>query len=101
MKKNTFKYTFYLGLVVILGLTILLTALSFNIYKSISGKISVKEEENVVEVSLPPIKEIIHDTIFLEKQVPKIADTPKKIKESTVVTSKKVTDTFFNDSIIK
>ena len=70
MKKNTFKYTFYFGLLIILGLTVLLTAVSFNIYKSKKNNVTIKkEEERVVEVPLLLDKEIIHDTIYFEKPI--------------------------------
>lgn len=102
MKKNTFKYTFYFGLLIILGLTVLLTAVSFNIYKSISNKVTIKkEEERVVEVPLLLDKEIIHDTIYFEKPIVKQVDTPKQKKGINPIIQTTVDTPFINDSIVK
>ena len=102
MKKNTFKYTFYFGLLIILGLTVLLTTVSFNIYKSVVDKMSTtKEEECVVEVPITSEKEIIHDTVYFEKPTKQI-DTPKQKKGSTPSVQILTEDTSHsNDSIIK
>lgn len=102
MKKNTFKYTFYFGLLIILGLTILLTAISFNIYKSVVNKMSTtKEEEHVVEVPFTPEKEIVHDTIYFERPQKQV-DTPKQ-KKGSIPSVKVLTEdtSHVNDSIIK
>jgi hypothetical protein len=102
MKNNTFKHTFYLGLLIIVIITGLLTALSFNIYKTLTNKILIKKQDSsVVKIPFTYEKEVIHDTIFVEKPIikPIVFTTPKK--ETKLIQSKKIDTTSFNDSVIK
>lgn len=84
MKNNSFKYTFYFGLLIILVLSGLIVSVSINIYNSINNKILTKpkkEETTVIELpSNSPEKEIIHDTVYLEKPTIKVIDTQKQKK---------------------
>jgi len=103
MKNNTFKHTFYLGLLIILIITGFLTALSFNIYKTLTNKFLIKKEDSsVVKTPFINEKEIIHDTVFVEKPIIKpIVFTTLK-KETKLIQSKKIdTSSSFNDSVIK
>lgn len=90
MKNKSFKYTFYFGLVLILIISTLITLLSINIYNTVTSKNSEKKkiEPEFVDVPLDTEKEIVHDTIFLEKALPKTIDSPKQKKEIKVVIKK-------------
>jgi hypothetical protein len=94
MKNNSFKYTFYFGLIIMLVICGLITSISINVYNSINNRIKIKRQDSViVEVPITPEKEIIHDTVIVEKIVTKPIDSSKP---------KKVVDTsHFNDSVIK
>ena len=94
MKNNSFKYTFYFGIIIILVICGLVTSVSINIYNSINNRIQTKKQDSVVvEIPIIPEKEIIHDTIIVEKIITKPIDSSKPKKE--VDTSR------FNDSIIR
>jgi len=94
MKNNSFKYTFYFGLIVILVICGLITSVSINIYNSINNRIQTKKQDSVVvEVPIIPEKEIIHDTIIVEKIITKPMDSSKPKKE--IDTSR------FNDSNVR
>ena len=94
MKNNSFKYTFYLGLLIMLFVCALITSISINVYTTISGRYQVKKQDSVVvEVPIIPEKEIVHDTVFIEKVIVKPIDSSKPKKE--IDTSK------YNDSVVK
>jgi hypothetical protein len=72
----------------------LITSISINVYNSINNRLQTKKQDSVVvEVPIIPEKEIIHDTIIVEKIISKSIDSSKPKKE--VDTSR------FNDSIIR
>ncbi len=94
MKNNSFKYTFYLGLLIMLFVCVLITSISINVYTTISSRYQVKKQDSVVvEVPIVPEKEIVHDTVFIEKVIVKPIDSSKPKKE--IDTSK------YNDSVVK
>lgn len=94
MKNNSFKYTFYLGLLIMLVVCVLITSLSINVYNTINNKFHVKKQDSVVvEVPITPEKEIVHDTVFIERVIVKPMDSTKPKKETD--TSK------YNDSVVK
>lgn len=94
MKNNSFKYTFYFGLLIMLVICGLITSISINVYNSVNNRIQTKKQDSVVvEVPMIPEKEIIHDTIIVEKIITKPIDSSKPKKE--VDTSR------FNDSNIR
>lgn len=88
MKKNSFKYTFYFGLIIILFLCGFITSVSINIYSSLHNRIQTKKQDTIVNElpPLPPEKEVIHDTVVVEKIVLKPVDSskPKKEKDTTL-----------------
>jgi ABC-type lipoprotein release transport system permease subunit len=76
MKNNSFRQTFYLGLLILIILSGLLTIISVNVYNSFSRKLkNTNIEDTIVSVEEVSIK--IHDTIYLDKPVFK--DTSKVI----------------------
>ena len=101
MKNNSFKYTFYFGLLIMLTVSGLITLVSINIYKTIYNNNPIKKEKTeVIETTVTLEKEIIHDTLFIERPKPINVSIPKK--ETKLIQSKKI-DTLpsFNDSVIK
>ena len=100
MKNNSFRNTFYLGLIIVLVLSGLITLISINIYRSFNGINSSKIKKDSSVVELPLEKEIVHDTIYLEKTPVassiKPIDTPKQKKEIKVLEK---TDTTRKDSV--
>ena len=102
MKNNSFKYTFYFGSLIILTISAVITLFSINIYKTIYNNNPVKKEKTeVIQNQMTLEKEVIHDTIFVEKPIikPIVFTTPKK--ETKLIQSKKIDTTSFNDSVIK
>jgi hypothetical protein len=72
----------------------LITSISINVYTTISSRYQVKKQDSVVvEVPITPEKEIVHDTVFIEKVIVKPIDSSKPKKE--IDTSK------YNDSVVK
>lgn len=71
MKKyNSFKTSFYLGLVIILLLTMILSLITINVYNYVSPKFK-RDKDNDTIIETPKIQQIIiHDTIFIEKPCP-------------------------------
>jgi hypothetical protein len=100
MKNNSFKYTFYFGLLIILIVCALITSVSINIYKTIYNNNPIKKEKiEVIETPITFEKEIIHDTLFIERPKPINVLIPKK--ETKLIQPKKIDTTSFNDSVIK
>ena len=103
MKNNSFKYTFYFGLLIMLTVSGLITLVSINIYKTIYNNNPIKKEKTeVIEIPITPEKEIIHDTLFIERPKPINVSIPKKeIKSVKLIESKKIDTSSFNDSVVK
>ena len=100
MKNNSFKYTFYFGSLIMLTISALITLVSINIYKTIYNNNPIKKEKTeVIEASVILEKEIIHDTLFIERPKPINVSIPKK--ETKLIQPKKIDTTSFNDSVIK
>jgi hypothetical protein len=81
-KNNSFKKTFYLGVIIILFIISISTLFVINIYKSLSHNFKKDKIETYIE-DVKSEKEIVHDTVYLDKPIVKVNDTPKNV---TVVT---------------
>jgi len=105
MKNNSFKYTFYFGLLIILIISAVITLFSINIYKTIYNNNPVKKEKTeVIQNQMTLEKEVIHDTVFVENPIikPINISTPKKeIKKVKLIQSEKIDTSSFNDSVFK
>lgn len=103
MKNNSFKYTFYFGLLIMLTVSGLITLVSINIYKTIYNNNPIKKGKiEIIEIPVTAEKEIIHDTLFIEHPKPITVSTPKKeIKSVKLIESKKIDTSSFNDSVVK
>jgi hypothetical protein len=83
-----------------LTISALITLVSINIYKTIYNNNPIKKEKTeVIEASVILEKEIIHDTLFIERPKPINVSIPKK--ETKLIQPKKIDTTSFNDSVIK
>jgi ABC-type lipoprotein release transport system permease subunit len=76
MRNNSFRQTFYLGLLILILLSGLLTIIGINVYNSFSTKLkNTTVEDTMVNVGYESIN--VHDTVYLEKPIRK--DTSKVI----------------------
>ena len=101
MRNNSFRQTFYLGLLVLLILSGLITIIGINIYKSYSTKIKNSNVEDTF-VNLEDVSKNIHDTVYIEK--PNHKDTSKvihidRVKPTTSNVVKKLDTTKSLDTI--
>ena len=87
-KNNSFRTAFYLGLLIIIMLVSILTLIIVNLYRSLEPKFT-KDKVEVFIDSGEPVKEIIHDTVYVDKPRVKLNDTPKNI---TIVKPKTLPD---------
>jgi hypothetical protein len=85
MKNNSFKQTFYLGLVILISVTSFLILIGYNVFIALEPKFKKDKVETYVNESQFE-KEIVHDTIYVDRPVVKINDTPKNV---TVIKPKK------------
>ena len=100
MKNNSFKYTFYFGLLIMLTVSGLITLVSINIYKTIYNNNPIKKgKTEIIEIPVTAEKEIIHDTFFIER--PKPINVSISKKETKLIQPKKIDTTSFNDSVVK
>ena len=76
MRNNSFRQTFYLGLLILILLSGLLTIIGINVYNSFSTKLKKTNTEDTA-VNLESESIGIHDTVYLEKPIRK--DTSKVI----------------------
>ena len=95
-KNNSFKTTFYLGLIVLTVITSTLMLIGYNIFKSVAPKFKKDKLEIYID-DVKPEKEIIYDTVYVDKPRVKINDTPKnvtvvKTKPSPVTSTEKDTN---------
>ncbi len=89
LKNNSFKYTFYLGLLIIFILGSLLLLIGINVYNAVTPKIKKDNTEIYIE-KIELKKDTIHDTIYVDRPVVKSNNTPKSIiqtkpKETNIV----------------
>jgi hypothetical protein len=101
MRNNSFRQTFYLGLLVLLILSGLITIIGVNVYKSYSTKIKNSNVEDTF-VNLEDVSKNIHDTVYIEK--PNHKDTSKvihidRVKPTTSNVVKKLDTTKSLDTI--
>ena len=76
MRNNSFRQTFYLGLLILILLSGLLTIIGINVYNSFSTKLkNTTVEDTTVNIESESIN--VHDTVYLEKPIHK--DTSKVI----------------------
>jgi len=101
-KNNSFKTTFYLGLIILLVVASTTALIIFNLFNVLSPKFKKDKIEIYID-DVKPEKEIVHDTIYLDKPCVKINNIPKNvtvIKPKLVpVVSKKVDTTVVLDTI--
>ena len=84
-KNNSFRMTFYLGLTII-GLAVsFLTLIAINVYDALTPKFKKDKLEIYID-DVKPEKEIVYDTIYIDRPRVKNNDTPKNV---TIVTTKK------------
>jgi hypothetical protein len=77
MKKNSsFKTTFYLGLAVLTVITSTLMLIGYNIFKAVTPNFK-KDKLEIYMDTFQPEKEVIHDTVYIDKPHVKSNDTPK------------------------
>ena len=106
-KNNSFKMTFYLGLTIIVLAVSFLTLIAINIYDALTPKFKKDKLEIYID-DVKPEKEIVRDTIYIDKPRVKSNDTPKNVtivnpKTLPVTQSKKdtnnVTKSIITDTI--
>jgi hypothetical protein len=83
-KNNSFKMTFYLGLIVLLIIASISTLIIVNVFNVLSLKLTKNKPEIYIN-DVKPEKQIIYDTIYVDKSSVKVSDTLKNV---TVVTPK-------------
>jgi len=97
-KNNSFKTTFYLGLIILLIIGSVVSLIVVNVFNVLAPKFT--KDKNKVEIyidNVTPEKEIIHDTVYIDKPSVKITNTPKNVttvtpKSLPVTQSEKDTD---------
>jgi len=75
-KNNSFKTTFYLGLAVLTVITSTLILIGYNIFKAVTPNFK-KDKLEIYMDTFQPEKEVIHDTVYVDKPHVKSNDTPK------------------------
>ena len=95
-KNNSFKTTFYLGLTVLTLVVSMVSLIIFNVYDALSPKFKKDKLEIYID-DVKPEKEIIYDTVYVDKPRVKVNDTPKnvtvvKTKPSPVTSTEKDTN---------
>lgn len=96
-KNNSFKMTFYLGLIVLLIITSISTLIIVNVFNVLSSKLTKNKPETYIN-DVKPEKQIIYDTIYVDKHSVKISDNSKNVtvvtpKSSPVILNEKDTNT--------
>jgi hypothetical protein len=95
-KNNSFKMTFYLGLMVLLIIVSISTLIIVNVFNTLSPKLTKDKTEIYID-DVKPEKQIIYDTVYIDKPRVKVSDTPKNVttvtpKSLPVTQSEKDTD---------
>jgi hypothetical protein len=83
-KNNSFKTTFYLGLIILLIIGSVVSLIVVNVFNFLAPKFTKDKVEIYID-DVTPEKEIIHDTVYIDKPTVKINNTPKNV---TTVTPK-------------
>lgn len=104
-KTNSFRMTFYLGLTIIVLVVSFLTLIIINLFQVLTPKFKKEVKSTYVEEIEKEIeKEIVHDTIYIEKPIIKTNPILKKFnsekKETTPVIYENLDDITEEDSII-
>jgi hypothetical protein len=100
-KNNSFKTTFYLGLIVLTVITSILMLIGYNIFRAVTPKFK-KDKLEIYMDTFQPEKEVIHDTVYIDKPHVKSNDTPKNvtnIKPQNLSIAPKERDTIITDTI--
>jgi hypothetical protein len=95
-KNNSFKMTFYLGLMVLLIIVSISTLIIVNVFNALSPKFTKDKPEIYID-NVTPEKQIIYDTVYIDKPRVKVSDTPKNVtavkpKSSPVISNEKDTN---------
>jgi hypothetical protein len=95
-KNNSFKMTFYLGLMVLLIIVSISTLIIVNVFNTLSPKLTKDKTEIYID-DVKPEKQIIYDTVYIDKPRVKVSDTPKNVtvvkpKSSPVISNEKDTN---------
>ena len=95
-KNNSFKTTFYLGLTVLFLVVSLITLVMFNLFNVLLPKFKKDKLEIYIE-DVKPEKEIVHDTVYVDKPIVKVNDAPKNV---TVIKAKSIVPEKIDTTII-
>jgi hypothetical protein len=95
-KNNSFKMTFYLGLMVLLIIVSISTLIIVNVFNALSPKLTKDKPEIYID-DVKPEKQIIYDTVYIDKPRVKVSDIPKNVtvvkpKSSPVISNEKDTN---------
>jgi len=77
-KNNSFKTIFYLGLIVLLLIGSIVSLIVINLFNALSPKFTKDKVEIYID-DVTPEKEIIYDTVYIDKPIVKINNTPKNV----------------------
>ena len=97
-KNNSFKTTFYLGLTVLILIVSMVSLIVVNVYNTLLPKFTKNNDKLEIYIDdVKPEKEIIYDTVYVDKPRVKVNDTPKNVtvvkkKPSPVTQSEKDTN---------
>ena len=106
-KNNSFNTIFYLGLIVLLLIGSIISLIVVNLFNALSPKFTKDKIEIYID-DVEPEKQIIYDTVYVDKPIVKINNTPKNVtivspKTLPVTQSKKdtnnVTKSIITDTI--
>jgi len=75
---NSFKTTFYLGLIVLTLTVSILTIVFINLYRYVSPKFK-KDKIEIIVQEIKPEKQIIHDTVYIDRPVVKNNEITKNV----------------------
>jgi membrane glycosyltransferase len=75
---NSFKTTFYLGLIVLTLTVSILTIVFINLYRYVSPKFK-KDKIEIIAQEIKPEKQIIHDTVYIDRPVVKNNEITKNV----------------------
>jgi hypothetical protein len=75
---NSFNKTFYLGLIVLTLTISVITLVFINLYRYVSPKFK-NDKIEIITHEIKPEKQIIHDTVYIDRPVIKNNESPKNI----------------------
>ena len=102
-KNNSFKTTFYLGLIILFVVASTISLIIFNLFNVLSPKFK-KDKLEIYMDTFQPEKEVIHDTVYIDKPHVKSNDTPKSfisVKPKSIPEVSKKQDTSLTIDTIK